>query len=56
MLSATTPETYDVGEGLTMVIGPDRTGVPMEVGVVERYGTLSVVHAMCPARPRFWKA
>jgi hypothetical protein len=31
-------ETYDVGEGLTMVIGPDRTGVPMEVGVAERYG------------------
>jgi hypothetical protein len=49
-------ETYDVGEGLTMVIGPDRTGVPMEVGVAERYGALCVVHAMCPARPRFWKA
>lgn len=48
-------ETYDVGEGLTMVIGPDRTGVPMEVGVAERYGALSVVHAMCPARSRFWK-
>jgi hypothetical protein len=48
-------ETYDAGEGLTTVIGPDRTGVPMEVGVAERYGTLCVVHAMCPARTRSWR-
>ena len=35
-----------------MVIGPDHTGGLLEVGVVERYGDLYVVHAMS-ARPKF---
>lgn len=46
-------ETFDVGEGMTMVVGPDTAGNPIEVGVVERYGGLCVVHAMKPARRRF---
>lgn len=37
---------------MTMVIGPDRSGGLIEVGVVERYGDLYVAHAM-PARPKF---
>jgi len=45
--------TYDVGEGMTMVIGPDRTGVLVEVGVVEAYDTLCAVHAVRPVRDRF---
>ena len=45
--------TYDVGEGMTMVIGPDRTGVLMEVGVVETYDSLCAVHAVRPVRDRF---
>jgi hypothetical protein len=44
--------TFDVGEGLTMVIGPSRTGAPLEVGVGEWYGDLAALHAM-PARKTF---
>jgi hypothetical protein len=44
--------TFDVGEGMTMVIGPSTTGAFLEVGVVEWHGDLAVVHAM-PARRRF---
>lgn len=44
---------FDVDEGMTMVVGPDRTGTPIEVGVVEMYGGHCVVHAMRPARPQF---
>jgi hypothetical protein len=46
-------DLFDVGEGMTMVIGPDPAGDLIEVGVVERYGDLYVVHAMKPARGRF---
>ncbi len=45
-------DMFDVGEGMAMVIGPDRVGCPIEVGVVELYGSLYVVHAML-ARERF---
>ena len=45
-------DLFDVGDGMTMVIGPDHSGGLIEVGVVERYGDLHVVHAM-PARARF---
>jgi len=43
---------FDVGEGMTMVIGPSRTGQLLEVGVKEWYGDLAALHAM-PARQRF---
>jgi hypothetical protein len=46
-------DLFDAGEGMTMVIGPDRSGGLIEVGLVERYGDLFVVHAMSPARRRF---
>ncbi|MBO9556845.1 hypothetical protein [Cellulomonas sp.] len=45
-------DLFDVGDGMTMVIGPDRSGGLVEVGVVERYDDLYVAHAM-PARPKF---
>ncbi len=43
---------FNVGEGMTMVIGPSTTGSLLEVGVVEWHGDLAVVHAM-PARDKF---
>lgn len=46
-------DAFDVGEGMTMVIGPDRAATPIESGVVELYGGWCVVHAMRPARARF---
>lgn len=45
-------DLFDVGDGMTMVIGPDRGGGLIEVGVVERYDDLYVAHAM-PVRPKF---
>lgn len=45
-------DLFDAGDRMTMVIGPDRSGGLIEVGVVERYDDLYVVHAM-PARPKF---
>jgi hypothetical protein len=44
---------FDVGEGLMMVIGPDRLGELIEVGVVERFECLYVAHAMRPVRRKF---
>ena len=44
--------SYDLGDGLVMFIGPDRAGNLLEVGVVEWYEAVAVVHAM-RARPRF---
>lgn len=45
-------DIYDIGEGLVMYIGPDRSGALLEVGAVDWYGTVAIVHAM-PARPKF---
>ena len=45
-------DAYDLGEGLVMYIGPTRSGDLLEVGVVDWYGTVAIVHAM-PARPKF---
>ena len=46
-------EAHDVGNGMTMVIGPTRSGaLLLEVGVKEWYGDLAVLHAM-KARPKF---
>lgn len=36
-----------------MVVGPSRTGALIEIGVVESYDTLCVVHALDPARTKF---
>jgi hypothetical protein len=43
---------FDVDEGLIMLVGPDRTGNPLEIGVVNREFAPAIVHAM-PARPKF---
>lgn len=43
---------YDVGDDMSMYVGPARDGALLEVGVVEWHGTTAVVHAM-PARPRY---
>jgi hypothetical protein len=40
-------------ENFTMVVGGDRAGNLIEVGYVNREGSVSIVHAMRPARPRF---
>lgn len=40
-------------DALTMFIGPDETGVLVEVGVVEWHGAVAIVHAMRPARPKY---
>jgi hypothetical protein len=41
-------------DGMTMHIGPDGTGVLMEVGtIVLRDGRTAIAHAMRPPRPKF---
>lgn len=35
-----------LGEGFTMAIGPNRAGLVLEVGYVEREETIVVIHAM----------
>jgi hypothetical protein len=45
-------DAMDAGDGVTMIIGPSRTGALLEVGVADWYDTLAVIHAM-PARDRF---
>jgi hypothetical protein len=38
---------FDVGDGMTLYVGPDRSGVDLEVGTVAgRTGGTFVVHAM----------
>jgi hypothetical protein len=39
-------------DGMTMYIGPARSGSVLEVGVVEKYGARTIVHAM-PARRKY---
>ena len=41
-----------VDDGITMLIGPGRTGALLEIGVVQGHPRPVVVHAM-PARVRF---
>lgn len=44
---------FDVGEGMTLYVGPDRRGIDLEVGTVRgRTGGTWVVHAM-KLRPQF---
>lgn len=45
-------ETDDLA--VTMFIGPDRSGAPLEVGVVADEDGTAVIHAMV-ARPKFLK-
>ncbi len=40
------------GDSVTMYLGDDWNGVPLEVGVVQRGGEVVVVHAMS-LRPKF---
>lgn len=40
-------------DAMTMFIGPDETGTPVEVGVVEWHGIIAIAHAMRPARPKY---
>jgi len=38
---------------MTMFIGADKTGILVEVGVIERHGVIAVAHAMRPARSKY---
>lgn len=40
-------------DDMVMVIGPARDGELIEVGIVEWYGALAIVHAMKPARAKY---
>lgn len=42
----------DLDEGLTMLVGPDHAGNPLEIGVVDSDDGPVIVHAM-PARPKY---
>ena len=44
--------TFDLDDGLVMVIGPDRSGRLLEVGVAMAEDLTFLVHAM-PARAKF---
>jgi len=43
---------WDLGDGFTMVIGADASGMPVEVGYVQGDTAVVMVHAM-RARERF---
>ena len=43
---------WDLGDGLTMMIGPNRAAIILEVGYVEGEEAVVIVHAM-PAREKF---
>lgn len=45
-------DAYDVGDDMTMYIGPARDAVLLEIGVVDWREATAIVHAML-ARPRF---
>lgn len=38
--------TYSVGRGVTLLMGPDRNGIDLEIGTVRRGGDTWVIHAM----------
>ena len=40
-------------DSMTMFIGPDETGVLIEVGVIEWHGVIAIAHAMRPARLKY---
>ena len=39
-------DAFVLGDGLVMYIGPGRAGLLLEIGIVEWYGQLAIVHAM----------
>lgn len=45
-------DAYTLREGMVMYVGPGRAGDLLEIGVVEWYEELAIVHAM-PARDQF---
>lgn len=45
-------DSYDLGDGMVMYLGPDQAGNLLEVGVVDWHDELAIVHAM-RARPKF---
>jgi len=45
-------DAFVLADGLVMYVGPDRAGRLLEVGLVDWYGEIAIVHAM-PTRPRF---
>lgn len=45
-------DSYDLGDGMVMYIGPDPSGRLLEIGVIDWYSDIAIVHAM-PARPKF---
>lgn len=40
-------------DSMTMFIGPDETGVLIEVGVIEWHEVIAIAHAMRPARSKY---
>lgn len=40
-------------DSMTMIIGPDSTGILVEVGVIEWHGVIAIAHAMRPARSKY---
>lgn len=40
-------------DSMTMFIGPDETGILLEVGVIEWHGIIAIAHAFRPARPKY---
>lgn len=40
-------------DSMSMFIGPDESGVLVEVGVIEWHGVLAIAHAIRPARPKY---
>lgn len=45
-------DAYEVEEGMVLYVGPGRSGILLEVGVVDWYGVLAIAHAM-PARDKY---
>ncbi|MEX2556407.1 MAG: hypothetical protein WEB06_12365 [Actinomycetota bacterium] len=46
-------DAWDLEDGLVMLVGPDRAGASIEIGLVRaRDGTSVIVHAM-KARPKY---
>ncbi|MGB4918666.1 MAG: hypothetical protein WBO89_13220 [Propionicimonas sp.] len=43
---------WDLGDGFTMMIGPNRAAIILEVGYVEGDVAMVIVHAM-PARDKY---
>lgn len=40
-------------DSMSMFIGPDESGVLVEVGVIEWHGVLAIAHAIRAARPKY---